>query len=155
MLLCGPSQKGSLALDLQPHNQTCFVSVALNFCGAKPTDLCEPSPEGLARAAPACTPPIIFPGFNIDAIGRFLCRNRFSYRCSPVFNFYQKDTAPERAKACLRSNRVTSPRKRDLAMQIDQVRNRLWRAAAKTALGGYAEISHHLFSRGQPALCAG
>ncbi len=52
MFLCDPSQKGLLALDLQPHNQTCFVLVALNFCGAKPTDLCEPSQKGWLALRP-------------------------------------------------------------------------------------------------------
>ena len=40
-------------------------------------------------------------------------------------------------------------------MQLDKVRNRLRRAAAEAALGGYAEIGHNLFCRGQPTSRAG
>jgi hypothetical protein len=35
-----------------PHSQTCLVSMALNFCGAKPTDLCEPSQNGWLALRP-------------------------------------------------------------------------------------------------------
>jgi hypothetical protein len=52
MLLCVPSQNGLFALDLHPHRQTCLVSVALNFCGAKPTALCEPSQKGWLALRP-------------------------------------------------------------------------------------------------------
>ena len=52
MLLCEPSQNGLLALDLQPHSQTCLVSMALNFWGAKPNDLCEPSQKGWLALRP-------------------------------------------------------------------------------------------------------
>jgi hypothetical protein len=52
MFLCEPSQNALLELDLQPHSQACLVSVALNFSGAKPTVLCDPSQKGCFALRP-------------------------------------------------------------------------------------------------------
>ena len=40
-----------------------------------------------------------------------------------------------------------SPSTRDLTMQLNKVKNCLWRAAAKAAFGSYAEIGQNLFCR--------
>ena len=44
--MCEPSQKGWLALRLQPHSQIFCASVMVNFTGLNSVVLCEPSQNG-------------------------------------------------------------------------------------------------------------
>ena len=43
---CEPSQNGGLQLCLQLHSATVFASASVNFTGASPVPLCEPSQNG-------------------------------------------------------------------------------------------------------------
>jgi hypothetical protein len=94
MFLCEPSQNALLELDLQPHSQACLVSVALNFSGAKPTVLCDPSQKGWLRAAPAGAPPIVLPSFDINAIPRLLLRGSVQSLNVLLLLGFQLNTSP-------------------------------------------------------------